>query len=65
MLPGLGFHSGFGNEKLKIGGIKIFADGIPPNRTAWVSKDYVGGGNGSLVIPGDVRRRARRRAREA
>ena len=27
----------------KIGGIKIFADGIPPNRTAWVSKEYVGG----------------------
>jgi predicted amidohydrolase YtcJ len=52
MLPGLGFHSGFGNEKLKIGGIKIFADGIPPNRTAWVSKEYIGGGKGSLVLPG-------------
>jgi predicted amidohydrolase YtcJ len=52
VLPGLGFHSGFGNEKLKIGGIKIFADGIPPNRTAWVSNEYIGGGNGSLVIPG-------------
>ena len=52
VLPGLGFHSGFGNEKLKIGGIKIFADGIPPNRTAWVSQEYLAGGNGSLVIPG-------------
>ncbi len=52
VLPSLGFHSGFGNEKLKIGGIKIFADGIPPNQTAWVSKEYVGGGHGSLVIPG-------------
>jgi predicted amidohydrolase YtcJ len=51
-LPGLGFHSGFGNEKLKIGGIKIFADGIPPNKTAWMSKEYIGGGHGSLVIPG-------------
>jgi predicted amidohydrolase YtcJ len=51
-LPGLGFHSGFGNEKLRIGGIKIFADGIPPNRTAWVGQEYIGGGNGSLVIPG-------------
>jgi predicted amidohydrolase YtcJ len=52
VLPALGFHSGFGNEKLKIGGVKIFADGIPPNRTAWVSREYVGGGHGSLVIPG-------------
>ena len=51
-LPNLGFHSHFGSEKLKIGGIKIFADGIPPNRTAWVSTEYLGGGNGSLVIPG-------------
>jgi predicted amidohydrolase YtcJ len=52
VLPSLGFHSHFGNEKLKIGGIKIFADGIPPNRTAWVSSEYLGGGHGSLVIPG-------------
>jgi predicted amidohydrolase YtcJ len=54
MLPGLGFHGGFGNEKLQIGGIKIFADGIPPNRTAWVSQPYVGGGHGSLVLPGST-----------
>jgi hypothetical protein len=60
MLPSLGFHSGFGNEKLKIGGIKIFADGIPPNRTAWVSKEYVGGGHGSLVIPGSSDEERRR-----
>jgi predicted amidohydrolase YtcJ len=52
VIPSLGFHSHFGNDKLKIGGIKIFADGIPPNRTAWVSQEYLGGGNGSLVIPG-------------
>jgi predicted amidohydrolase YtcJ len=54
MLPGLGFHSGFGNEKLRIAGIKVFADGIPPNRTAWVSQEYVGGGHGSLVLPGET-----------
>lgn len=52
VIPAFGFHSGFGNEKLKVGGIKIFADGIPPNRTAWVSREYLGGGHGSLVIPG-------------
>ena len=53
-LPQLGFHSDFGNEKLKIGGIKIFADGIPPNRTAWVSREYLGGGHGSLALPGST-----------
>jgi predicted amidohydrolase YtcJ len=52
IVPQLGIHSGFGNEKLKIGGIKIFADGIPPTRTAWVSQEYLGGGKGSLVLPG-------------
>lgn len=52
-LPRLGFHSGFGNEKLQIGGIKIFADGIPPNRTAWMSEEYLGGGSGTLMLPGN------------
>jgi predicted amidohydrolase YtcJ len=53
-LPRLGFHCDFGNEKLKIGGVKIFADGIPPNRTAWMSQEYVGGGRGGLVLPGET-----------
>ncbi len=53
-LPLLGFHADFGNEKLKIGGIKIFADGTPPNHTAWISREYVGGGHGSLALPGST-----------
>jgi predicted amidohydrolase YtcJ len=52
-MPQLGIHSGFGNEWLKIGGIKLFADGIPNAKTAWMHSDYPDGGNGSLVIPGD------------
>ncbi len=52
-LSQLGFHSGFGNEKMQIGGVKIFADGTPPNRTAWLSDEYVGGGRGHLMIPGE------------
>jgi predicted amidohydrolase YtcJ len=51
-VPNIGIHSGFGNEWLKIGGIKIFADGTPPNKTAWMSEEYIGGGTGNLVIPG-------------
>jgi predicted amidohydrolase YtcJ len=39
---------------LKFQGIKIFADGIPPSMTAWMREDYVLGGRGSLVIPGQT-----------
>jgi hypothetical protein len=48
----IGLHSGFGDPWLQIGGIKLFADGIPQTKTAWLNEDYPDGGNGSLVIPG-------------
>ena len=51
-IPEIGIHSGFGDEWLKIGGIKLFADGIPQTKTAWLHEDYPDGGNGSLVLPG-------------
>ena len=51
-IPEIGIHSGFGDEWLKIGGIKLFADGIPQTKTAWLGQDYPDGGNGSLVLPG-------------
>jgi len=54
IVPHIGVHTGFGNEWLKIGGIKIFADGIPTNKTAWMSEEYIGGGTGSLVLPGST-----------
>ncbi len=37
---------------LQVEGVKIFADGIPPTKTAWMREDYIGGGCGALVIPG-------------
>jgi predicted amidohydrolase YtcJ len=38
---------------LRTGGVKIFADGIPPLHTAWLHEDYADvPGRGSLVIPG-------------
>ena len=40
------------NEWLRIPGVKIFADGIPETKTAWMFDEYIGGGYGSLVIPG-------------
>lgn len=43
---------GWKNEWLRIPGVKIFADGIPPTKTAWMYEEYAGGGHGSLCVPG-------------
>lgn len=53
-LPQLGESTSFGNDRLKMAGIKLFADGIPLNKSAWMYKEYVGGGNGRLVFPGET-----------
>lgn len=37
---------------LRVIGVKIFADGIPPNRTAWLREPYSGGGFGCLCVHG-------------
>jgi len=34
-------------------GVKIFADGVPPNRTAWMHEPYRDGGHGALCVHGD------------
>ncbi|GAA3833549.1 amidohydrolase [Streptomyces phyllanthi] len=35
-------------------GVKIFADGVPPNRTAWMKEPYAEGGHGALCVHGDT-----------
>ncbi|GAA2475764.1 amidohydrolase [Streptomyces longisporus] len=35
-------------------GVKIFADGVPPNRTAWMKEPYAGGGHGALCVHGET-----------
>ncbi len=40
------FASRTGGGRVRIGGIKTFADGSPQLRTAWLREPYVGGGNG-------------------
>ncbi|MER6393782.1 amidohydrolase [Streptomyces sp. NPDC001523] len=40
-------------RRLAIHGVKVFADGIVPNKTAWMHEPYVGGGCGSLCVGGD------------
>ncbi|MEU3606868.1 amidohydrolase [Streptomyces sp. NPDC035033] len=41
-------------RRLAIHGVKIFADGIVPNKTAWMHEPYVGGGCGSLCVGGEI-----------
>jgi len=48
----IGCRYNFGNEWLRITGAKIFGDGIPPLKTAWMYDEYVGGGVGGLVVDG-------------
>ncbi|MCF8094399.1 MAG: amidohydrolase [Desulfobacteraceae bacterium] len=52
-IPCLGITTGFGNQWLRLAGLKVFADGAPPFKTAWMNEEYVGGGVGSLALPGD------------
>ena len=37
---------------VRIPGVKVFADGIPPTKTAWMNEDYLDGGHGSASVPG-------------
>jgi predicted amidohydrolase YtcJ len=37
-----GIHSGFGDEWVRIGGVKQYADGSISERTAWLSQPYIG-----------------------
>jgi len=41
-LQEVGLRSGFGDEMLRIGGIKLIADGAISGRTAWLSRPYEG-----------------------
>ncbi|MEU3821798.1 amidohydrolase [Streptomyces sp. NPDC030392] len=41
-------------RRLAVHGVKIFADGIVPNKTAWMHEPYVGGGCGGLCVGGET-----------
>jgi predicted amidohydrolase YtcJ len=53
-LEQVGTATNFGNEWIKIGGIKLFGDGIPPTKTAWMYNPYSDGSHASLVVPGNT-----------
>jgi predicted amidohydrolase YtcJ len=52
ILDHVGTSTGFGNEWLRISGLKLLADGIPPSKTAYMYEDYIGGGHGQLLVDG-------------
>ncbi len=37
-----GIHTGFGDDRVRIGGVKQYADGSISERTAWLAEPYVG-----------------------
>ena len=47
----LGLRSGFGDDRLRIGGVKYFTDGSLGARTAWMLEPYADGGAGLPVVP--------------
>ncbi len=46
----LGLRSGFGDDRLRFGGAKYFADGSLGARTAWMLEPYNDGGSGLPVV---------------
>jgi predicted amidohydrolase YtcJ len=51
-LKALGLKTGFGNEWLKAGGVKIIADGAIAGRTAFLSEPYAGTQNRGIFVAG-------------
>ena len=45
-------NTGFGNEWLKVAGMKLGSDSMPLNKTSWMWEEYVGGGSGNLLARG-------------
>lgn len=60
----VGAVTGFGDDLLRIGGCKLFADGVAALETAWMRTAYPSGHCGSLVTEGrtDAEREANLRA---
>lgn len=48
----VGSSTGLGDDLLRIGGCKLFADGVPTLGTAWMSRAYPDGTHGHLVTEG-------------
>jgi len=51
---GLGLHTGFGNDRLRVGHVKYFSDGGMGARTAWLIEPYLDADRGMPLIDMDV-----------
>ncbi|MFD7061224.1 amidohydrolase [Streptomyces sp. NPDC059906] len=51
-LAGLAVPADVDDWRLAVIGVKGFADGVPPNETAWMHEPYPGGGHGGLCVHG-------------
>ncbi|NLY11208.1 MAG: amidohydrolase [Firmicutes bacterium] len=51
----LGIRTGFGDQILRIGSVKIFADGSLGSRTAWMLKPYTGTNNFGIRVTNENR----------
>ena len=49
----LGLRTGFGDDRLRIGGLKLFSDGSLGAHTAWMLEPYRDGGVGLPIVPMD------------
>jgi predicted amidohydrolase YtcJ len=47
----LGLRTGFGDDYLRVGGIKLFSDGATGPRTAWMLQPFNDGGSGMPLMP--------------
>jgi len=47
----LGLRTGFGDDTLQVGGIKLFADGATGPRTAWMLQPFEDAGSGMPLTP--------------
>jgi predicted amidohydrolase YtcJ len=51
-LKHIGMHTGFGNNWLRLAGIKVYSDSMPLNKSSWMNEEYPGGGFGGLLVTG-------------
>jgi predicted amidohydrolase YtcJ len=60
-----GIHTGFGDEWVRIGGVKMYADGSISERTAWLSQPYIGIPNNYVGLQLSSRKRLYETGRRA
>ena len=63
-IEAVSFHTGFGNDRLKLGAIKMAVDGGSTSLTAWVLEPYPDGSRGLNTLPQNAFYRVAKRAHD-